>query len=84
MRRIGEAFSGPPAPPPQLRPWREVWPLIFGVWGIRTAPRRPRPTRSAEIIPFPERRRSVVASARRVATGALLWIECRAVKGVAE
>jgi hypothetical protein len=51
----------PRRPQPRYRPWAEVWPIVvrevFGVfvgWGIRTAPRKPKPVQPAEVIPFPQ------------------------------
>jgi hypothetical protein len=51
-------------PEPRYRPWAEVWPIVlrevFGVflgWGIRTAPRKPKPAQPAEVIAFPQSRR---------------------------
>lgn len=47
-------------PRPRYRPWAEVWPIVirevfggFVGWGIRAAPRKPRPTQPAEVIFFP-------------------------------
>ena len=58
-------------PQPRYRPWAEVWPIVarevfggFVGWGVRTAPRKPKPTQPADVIPFPQstRRRPGVHS----------------------